>query len=425
MNIKHILYIAVLFLLYESSAYSAAASANKISAAATNKISIAIPDFKNISKNPGYDFLEKTIAESLTTSLQKSGKFNIVERQRLLDIMEEKKLSLSGLVEEDLNDSKTIGLLTKADNLILGSFSALNNKIEVNARLVRIDTGEVIMAEKIVEDVGDKLFARINDLADAIILRLAGEKAGFLNLDTTPQGAEVKIGDKSLGTTPISEKKMRTGKYSATIVKENYEIRSADFDINENQNTSLNIILEKKAEKIFMNRIDASSRMIELLSPDYQLDWALGYERFFGNFAFGLEYGAIIFFHNYQDKTAPGKVFEQNMVLYYHRADVLLKYYLFPASTFVSPYAGAGLGFTIISNPDYQLNQTAFYWKGIIGFNFFPVNRFSIFIEAIYHNMGNVTLNEKQFNLFGDYTLAPKQMSLQNILIGCGIRIGF
>lgn len=46
----------------------------------TNKITIAIPDFKNISGNKGYDFLEKTVAESLTTSLQKSGKFNIVER---------------------------------------------------------------------------------------------------------------------------------------------------------------------------------------------------------------------------------------------------------------------------------------------------------------------------------------------------------
>ncbi len=393
----------------------------------TNKMTIAIPDFKNISGNKGYDFLEKTVAESLTTSLQKSGRFNIVERQRLLEIMEEKKLVLSGMADEDINGEKKIGILTSADHLILGSISSAGNKVEINARLVLVDTGEVLLAEKITEDMGDKLFSRLNDLADEIIIRLSGEKTGLLDLDSTPRGAEVKIGDKNLGNTPITGKEMSPGKYAATLLFENYEIKTINFEIKEGEKTSLNVGLDKKVERILNNFFTLSGHMLDLMGDtnNYQLDWSLSYERRLGNFGLGLELGTIMVWHNYQDTNAPGPVYKDSMYLNFYRADCFLKYYLFPDSTFVTPYVGAGLGITYIDNSIYNLNNTAFYWKGIIGLCFLPANNFSFYIEGIYHALGTVSLNEKRFNPFGDYSLYTNQVSLNNVLIGLGIRIGF
>ncbi len=390
-----------------------------------NKITIAVPDFKNISKNRGYDFLEKTVAESLTTSLQKSGKFNIVERQYLMTIMDEKKLALSGLADVDINGGKKIGQLVRAEELILGSISSAGDKVEINARLVNVDTGEVILAEKITENMGDKLFDRINDLADEIVLRLTGEKTGFLDFDSTPQGSEVKIGDSVLGNTPITGKKMKIGKYTATLSMEKFGIKTVNFEIKENEKTSLNIALEQKQEKVFENFITAQSHMVDILGPDYQLDWGVSYERMIGSFSIGFEFGGVMIWHNYSDTNAPGPVFQETMLLYYHRADIIVKYYLFPDTSFITPYAGAGIGFTLIDNTVYEINQTQFYWKGILGACFFPSGRFSFYIEAIYHNMGTMTLNEKRFNPFGDYSLVQKTIPLQNILLGLGFRIGF
>jgi TolB-like protein len=395
------------------------------SSLSTNRITIAIPDFKNISGNRGYDFLEKTVAESLTTSLQKSGKFNIVERQRLLEIMEEKKLVLSGLADQDISGEEKIGALASADHLILGSISSAGSRVEINARLVRVDTGEVLLAEKITEDMGDKLFTRINDLADEIILTLSGEKTGLLDLDSTPRGAEVKIGDQSLGETPITGKKMSPGKYSATLLHDDYEIGTVNFEIEADRKTSVNEALDKKPERVLYNFFGIGGHPVDAIGPDYQLDWDLSYERRIGNLGLGLELGTIMFWHTYQDTNAPGTVFQDTMYLNYYRADLFLKYYLFPDSTFVTPYAGGGIGFTIIDNSIYSLSQTALYYKGIVGLCFLPANKFSFYIEGIYSGLGTVTLNEKRFNLFGNYTLSPDQVSLNNFLFGLGIRFGF
>ena len=130
-------------------------------AQATNFITIAVLDFKNLSKNSGYDFLEKTIAESFITTLKKSEKFKLAERQRLIDLIDEKKLVLSGLIEKDVEETKKIGKLISADAIIFGSFSSIDGNIEINARLVNVDSGEIIMAEKITEKMGDKLFYKI------------------------------------------------------------------------------------------------------------------------------------------------------------------------------------------------------------------------------------------------------------------------
>jgi TolB-like protein len=388
----------------------------------TNQSTLAVLDFINISKNKGYDFLEKTIAESVMTSLQKCGKFNLVERQRLSDLIEEKKLVLSGLVEEDVSKGKKIGVLLKADNLVMGSFSSIDDRIEINARLVRSDTGEVLLAEKITEKMGNQLFAKINELSDAIIIKLLNQKFGFLDCDSTPQGSEVKIDGVQIGVTPITGKKMKAGRYSVSIVKEGYEVKDVSFEIAENQKSSYNFYLEQKNQIFYNSRISFFSHMFELFSPDYQIDWGFSFEYYWDfGLSFGGEIGGYIYTHGYKDTSAPGKAFEENSLLYYHRLNFLLKYHFFGTSRILSPYLGVGVGVL----PFLDFSSTFFYYKAIVGLTLFPSSSFSYFLEAVYQNPGEITLQEKKFDFFGDYTTTDKKLTLQNVMIGIGIRIGF
>lgn len=390
----------------------------------TTNMTIAVLDFKNLTKNKGYDFLGKTISESLITSLQKSGKFNLVERERLLNLIDEKKLVLTGLVDQDINAGKKIGTLLQADNLILGSYSSIDDRIEVNARLVNVATGEILMAEKITEKMGDKLFARIGELGDSFLIRLMSFKAGYLNLDTSPQGADVKLDNEIVGTTPLTEKKMKAGNYTLTLVKEGYEIKTVTVNIAADQKNNYNIALEKKVE-FFPYKVSITIHPFQLMQTDWQPDWGVSFEYLIGWFSIGVEGGGNLFFHKYSDANAPGKTFEDTMTLYYHKFNALLKLHIIPQSRFVSPYVGCGLGIFTTSSDEYNYYNTAFYCKGIVGLTFFPSSHVSVFTEIIYQNLGLLMMNEKRFNLFGDYTYLSKNISLENFLIGLGLRFSF
>lgn len=391
----------------------------------SDKPVIAVVDFKNISKNKGYDFLEKTVAESLTTSLQKTGKFNIVERQRLMTLMDEKKLELSGLMDTDINQSKKLGLLTEADSLVLGSIASIDDKVEINARVVKVDTGEILLAEKITEKMGEQLFNRLSELGEAIALRLLNDKYGFLTLDSTPQGAEVKIGDQALGRTPIVGRKMKAGKYTVSLMSPGYDVKSMNITIHEDKKSDYNTYLEKKTESLYKYRYGLLSHFYGFLSKDYQIDGAFFFDYNVGDFTFGVEGGGHFFTHSYTDNEAPGKAFEDLMFIPFIRFDAVLKYNLFKDNQIISPYFGGGLGFYTANSKEYDFSRTALYYKGIVGINLFPTSQWSFGLELIYHNMGNLELNEKKFNFFGDFTYTKKQISLENLMAGISIRAGF
>ena len=56
--------------------------------------------FDNTAKNPDIEWIGKGLADLLTTDIAQSADVIVVERQQLDKILEEQKLSLSGLADE-------------------------------------------------------------------------------------------------------------------------------------------------------------------------------------------------------------------------------------------------------------------------------------------------------------------------------------
>ncbi|HIJ58009.1 MAG TPA: hypothetical protein HPQ03_18075 [Deltaproteobacteria bacterium] len=124
---------------------------------------IAVVDFQNKSGEPDNDKLIEGITGTIISELQGTKQFRLIERQRLKSILAELKLNSGGLV--DAENAKEIGNLLGVEALLFGNLSAVKysrNKqtifiawtegqrvdVDLDARLVSVETGEVLAASK-------------------------------------------------------------------------------------------------------------------------------------------------------------------------------------------------------------------------------------------------------------------------------------
>lgn len=83
------------------------------------------------------------VAELLTHKFTSLGAFVVVERAELHRVMEEQRLHLTGAI--DPKTAVEIGKLLGAKVLLLGSVEKLGGNYQLNARLVYVETGEVLV----------------------------------------------------------------------------------------------------------------------------------------------------------------------------------------------------------------------------------------------------------------------------------------
>lgn len=91
------------------------------------------------------------LSERLTTYMAEVKGIRVVERNLLKKLLEEQHLSETGIV--DASAAKKIGKVVGVDVLITGTLNDLEGeRTELNARVIKSDTGEVIAADHIVVD---------------------------------------------------------------------------------------------------------------------------------------------------------------------------------------------------------------------------------------------------------------------------------
>ena len=103
-------------------------------------ITIAVFDFEN-------NGLETNEVRQLSTRLEnelvKLGDFKVVERTKIDEVLKEQKLQFSGCVEECLVDA---GEILGANQIILGSIGKIGGLYTLSAKLVDVESGELLMA---------------------------------------------------------------------------------------------------------------------------------------------------------------------------------------------------------------------------------------------------------------------------------------
>mgnify|MGYP001822957639 CR=1 FL=1 len=132
---------------------------------------IAVMQFENAGSHgddaEAEDFaaLEVGLQIMLTTELSQNGALRLVERSAIQDLLAEQDLAVQGRV--DASTAAEIGRLVGARYMVLGSFVDIFEQMRMDARIVDVETGELLRARGIQEQ-REEIYQILIDLAAAI-----------------------------------------------------------------------------------------------------------------------------------------------------------------------------------------------------------------------------------------------------------------
>ncbi len=126
---------------------------------------IAILDFKNrsVDDKEKYDPLEKGFAELLIDQLNGAVNLKVIERERIQWILEEIGLE-NDPSKFDQSSAVRVGKQLGVHTILLGSFIKVKDKMRLLARLVKVETSEILATEQ-AEGDADEFFKVAEDLS--------------------------------------------------------------------------------------------------------------------------------------------------------------------------------------------------------------------------------------------------------------------
>jgi TolB-like protein/TolA-binding protein len=136
-------------------------------AADFKRTKIAVLDFQLQGMRQDSSDMGKIVAEWLITALVKEGRFDVIERRLLEKVLEEQRIGISGLVDE--NSASKLGKVLGAKIVITGSVMQFQNVMEVNARIIEVESSSIIAAENVKSTSAVKLEDLVVQMADKII----------------------------------------------------------------------------------------------------------------------------------------------------------------------------------------------------------------------------------------------------------------
>lgn len=147
---------------------------------------IAIAYFDNNTGNAELDPLRKGLADMLITDLSNVGSLQIVERDKLNQVLDELKLSRSKFI--DPRTAQKLGKGLAAEFIMTGSYVLGGDSLRIDVRVVEVATGRVAASEKVAGKKED-FFALEKDLVDILIktldIKLSAGERGKLRSNAT------------------------------------------------------------------------------------------------------------------------------------------------------------------------------------------------------------------------------------------------
>lgn len=131
------------------------------------KTKVAVLDFQLQGDGFQTSDMGSIVAEWLITALVKEGRFDVVERRLLQKLVAEQKLALTGLV--DARGAVKLGKVLGVKIIISGSVMKFQNILEVNARIIDVETGSIIAAESVKSSTAKRLEDLVVQMAEIII----------------------------------------------------------------------------------------------------------------------------------------------------------------------------------------------------------------------------------------------------------------
>ena len=193
---------------------------------------IAVTDLKPLYGDMGN--LGTFIAEELTSLLGRQG-VRLLERRLIDESLKELRLNQSDLV--DPRSAKRFGRFTGTELLLLGTMTEFEKTIKINARLVDIETLDVVSTGEVLISKDRQLFGPMGiPYPGKLVINAAG--GAMVYLDGNPAGQTNLWGNLKLD-------KVNPGSHSITVQKEGYRSARHSIFVKEDQELQVDLTMEK------------------------------------------------------------------------------------------------------------------------------------------------------------------------------------
>jgi TolB-like protein len=158
-----------------------AAAHGRAANAAAAPVRLAVMELATAGKAPELEGLGAGLQSMITTDLANASGLVLVERARLHDVVSELRLGQSRFV--DAATAAKLGKVVGATHLLTGSVTLAGAKMRIDARLVEVATGRVLLGESI-DGQADVFFelekALVRKLVDAVAVQVTPKERGAM-----------------------------------------------------------------------------------------------------------------------------------------------------------------------------------------------------------------------------------------------------
>ena len=175
---------------------------------------LAVLPFVEANPDAAKDGLGASVAAMFGTMLKNETSFLVVERSQVARVLGEKSLSESGITADQRKD---LAKFFNAEAILTGEVSRFGGLVQIDARLVSVETGQVLVAEYAEVPGYEKLRSSVSQISKTLELKYLRQWMGDLNVAVQPVDAEVYLDGQFAGKATLKEplrlKNLLEGRY--------------------------------------------------------------------------------------------------------------------------------------------------------------------------------------------------------------------
>ena len=216
-------FIVTLALLYSAATTNWSSTTASVLPGHHRNPTIAILAFTNANQDAARDGLGVSVAAMFGTHLKNETSFTVLERSQISKIVGEQGLASAGLTDVQ---RQQLGKLLQVEVILTGEVSRFGNLVQMDARLVSVETGQVLVAEYASIDGYAKLRESVVSISKALEMKYLRRWMGDLAISVQPVDAEVYLEDQFAGKASLKEPlrigNLLEGRYALRILAPGY-----------------------------------------------------------------------------------------------------------------------------------------------------------------------------------------------------------
>ena len=210
------------------------------------KMAIALLD---LDANNVEESEARTLTDRLRIEIFNAGIFDVMERDKMNNILTEMQFQLSGCTSDEC--AVEIGRMIGVSKMIAGSVGKVGEYYTVTARIIDVETGKI--EKTATEDIQGAIGMVLTRAVPSLALKISGlkkqTKTSFLNIRTEPDGAVIYINEIYRGFAPLELNVEPNNAYKIRAEKSEYEPWEKIYEPNSDQTLDIAIVLSKIPEE--------------------------------------------------------------------------------------------------------------------------------------------------------------------------------